>query len=228
MKTSVQDAFGLPPTRVFVFPAPARRLRRGEPLPTGLRPMLDVPPDARLLYVGSDAPYKNVEIVIKGLERLRERSRRVTLFVTWPSEHPACRTPGIVGLGYLDAPSLAAAYDLATVLVQPSLVETSCLPLHEAMACGCPLLVADRAYAREECGDAADYFDPHSAPDFLGKATALLDDEARRSELAARGRVRAAERTSSDPYRTMVDTLGDFLPLRADGAPQPVAEAPLS
>jgi len=52
-----------------------------------------------------------------------------------------------VGIGQLKTGSLRRVYELATVLVQPSLTETVGLPMLEAMSVGTPVLAADRPYA---------------------------------------------------------------------------------
>src|SRR3989442_11549023 len=45
--------------------------------------------------------------------------------------------------------SLREAYELATLVVLPSLAETVGLPMPEAMSVGTPVLAADRAYAHD-------------------------------------------------------------------------------
>lgn len=207
MRSSIQRAFDIDPHQIAVFRAPARDLSSDETIPGELSPMLGIPASARLLYVGNDMPYKNVDLVIAALGQLRERVPGATLFATWPRTHPLCSRAGVIGLGYLNGGSLARAYTLATVLVQPSLAETSSLPLHEAMAKGTPIIAADRPYAHDECDDAAIYFDPLSTNDFVSTAAALLLDEGLRVALADRGRIVAAKRRAEEPYRRMVDAL---------------------
>lgn len=77
----------------------------------------------------------------------------------------------------------------ATALVMPSLYEGFGLPPLEAMAVGCPALVARSASLPEVCGDAAMYCDPHDAADMGRALRTLLTDDALRAQLRARGRV---------------------------------------
>ena len=121
--------------------------------------MLSVPSHLRLLYVGNSSRYKNLERLLSALPEIRRHTPGLTLFLTCPADHPACKNPGVVGLGYLGGEFLRSAYRLATVFVTPSLVESGGLILTEAMTMGTPIVAADRAYARESCGDAAVYFD---------------------------------------------------------------------
>ena len=79
---------------------------------------------------------------------------------------------------------------LRRCLVFPSLYEGFGLPPLEAMACGCPVAVANATSLPEVCGDAAEYFDPLSAEDM---ATAIL--RALDGHLAERGIARAAQFT---------------------------------
>ena len=72
-------------------------------------------------------------------------------------------------------------------LVFPSLYEGFGLPPLEAMACGCPVAVANATSLPEVCGDAAEYFDPLSPEDM---AAAIL--RALEGDLVERGLVRAA------------------------------------
>jgi len=61
------------------------------------------------------------------------------------------------------------------------------LPPLEAMAKGCPVLCSERASLPEVLADAALYFNPEDAEDFLAKAQRLLNDADLRADLIARG-----------------------------------------
>jgi glycosyltransferase involved in cell wall biosynthesis len=207
MKSWVSSAFAISPNRIGVFPPSARRLQANAVLPEQLRPMLSVPANARLLYVGNDEPYKNLDVVLTALARLRNLVNGATLFVTAPPAHSWMRREGVIPLGRLSGDLLAKAYEIATVLVQPSLVESVSLPLCEAIAAGLPVIAANRPYAHDACGDAAHYFDPLSPSDVLAKTAALLGDERSRLTLAERGRALAVHRASQRPYDAMASAL---------------------
>ena len=95
--------------------------------------------------------------------------------------------------GYVDDATLDGLLAGAELLVHPSLYEGFGLVVLEAMARGTPVLAA-RATALPETGaDAAAYFDPADPGDLRRQLLALLQDGAHRSELARRGRERAAQ-----------------------------------
>ncbi len=65
-------------------------------------------------------------------------------------------------LGYLPYDKLPVIYNLARMMVFPSLFEGFGFPALEAMACGCPVVCSNVTSLPEVAGDAAGYFDPTS------------------------------------------------------------------
>ena len=64
----------------------------------------------------------------------------------------------IIPLGFLPTQDLVMLYNLTTVYVQPSLAEGFGLPVLEAMACGCPVLIGPADSLSEIAGPAAGEF----------------------------------------------------------------------
>lgn len=174
-----------------------------------LAPMRATSEGRRILYVGSLAGYKNVSRLATAIPEVRRRAPQATLFVT--AEQRLVVGDGTVGVGHLSRAALREAYELATVLVMPSLVETVGLPLLEAMSVGTPVLAADRPYAREICQDAALYFDPLRTDDLACAVARVLSDRSLRSDLRHRGLARASHWNSLAPGRRVVDLLGESL-----------------
>lgn len=98
----------------------------------------------------------------------------------------------IVEEGTLPIENLCWLYQNAEALIFPSLYEGWGLPPLEAMSLGCPVIASHTASIPEACEDAALYFNPHSFED-LQRALQLLP--AKREELIAKGKKRAAELT---------------------------------
>ena len=68
----------------------------------------------------------------------------------------------IIPLGFLPTQDLVMLYNLATVYVQPSLAEGFGLPVLEAMACGCPVLIGPADSLSEIAGPAAGEFNENN------------------------------------------------------------------
>ena len=174
-----------------------------------------VEPGRFVLFVSSLNPFKRPERAVQALAWWRDRAGE-----RWPlllagrasPEHTArvLAAAGAVGmtddthvLGSVPRAELAALLTAARVMVYPSTVETFGLPPLEAMACGTPVVAADRTSIPEIVGDAALLVDPDDVPAFGAALGRALHDEALRAALIARGRERverfswtdAAERT---------------------------------
>jgi glycosyltransferase involved in cell wall biosynthesis len=95
--------------------------------------------------------------------------------------------PMVRHVGYVTDSELRALYEDAACFVYPSFYEGFGLPPLEAMACGCPVIVSDRASLPEICGDAAVYCNP-DRPDEIGAAiNHLMTNTRLRSELRNKG-----------------------------------------
>lgn len=203
MKLLVSEQFSLPEERVSVVIPAATQLPCQE---IATQRVLGVDEqELKLLYVGNNCAYKNVQVAISGLALLRESLPNAVLYLTWSDNHATEKKAGVVCLGYLPRSLLAHAYREATLLVMPSLVETVGLPMIEAMSAGLPVLAADRPYAHDIAEDAACFFDPLSPEDFAEKARLLLQHTELRQGLIEKGRRLLAGRAASNPYKKMLD-----------------------
>ena len=214
MLRRVAETFRIPSARITVALPTVSDLPNPVTPSNRLATMRDTKVGLRLLYVGNESPYKNVSFLIGAMGRLRACLPDVTLFLTWPPEHLACRVEGVVGLGYLRGAELREAYELATALVMPSLVETVGLPMFEAMNVGTPVLAANRPYAHDVCEDTAIFFDPLDLEDFVGKVLRLLADECLRMDLSCRGHKLIEKRRSERPYERILDVVAEVASAR--------------
>jgi glycosyltransferase involved in cell wall biosynthesis len=97
--------------------------------------------------------------------------------------------------GYVDDRALRALYARALALVAPSFGEGFGLPLVEAMACGTPIITANLTAMPEVAKDAALTIDPRDLDAMAEAMERVASDSTLRSDLAARGRQRAASYT---------------------------------
>lgn len=158
-----------------------------------------------VLFVGNIKPHKNVRRLVDAFGRImpdvphdlvivgrREGMRTIDTEVVRRAETIGDR---VTFTGELDFDDLRTYVASADVLVAPSLYEGFGLPPLEAMAAGCPTLVARAASLPEVCGDAALYCDPLDVNDMASRLLELLRDARLRDELRARGRAQAARFT---------------------------------
>ncbi len=96
-------------------------------------------------------------------------------------------------LGFVPHDELPGLFNLAILFIMPSYFEGFGLTLLEAMACGCPSIVA-KTGSCPEVGDAAVLLaDPNSPQDFAEKMRTLLNDRATLAEMKNKGLKRATE-----------------------------------
>ncbi|MDL2216563.1 glycosyltransferase family 4 protein, partial [Desulfovibrio sp. OttesenSCG-928-M14] len=90
-------------------------------------------------------------------------------------------------LGYVSTAEIAWLYRHARGLIMPTLFGPTNIPPLEAMALACPVAVSDIYAMREQCGDAALYFNPHDTGDMALAISRLWTDAQTRSRLVEKG-----------------------------------------
>lgn len=197
MKTRLCERWGLSPSRVTVVPSAIEIDARAR-----WRPDSDVQP--YLLYVASASPHKNFEILAPMMASLPASLSDMSFKLTVRPEEVPELVARARRLGVLDrfefmgrVHNVAELMAGARAVVMPSRLESFGLPYYEAMAVGCPLVVADRDFAREACGEAALYAAADSGEEFARHVDALLGSNELSVELSHKGRVRYEERRVS-------------------------------
>lgn len=157
-----------------------------------------------ILYVGNIKPHKNVgqlARVFRGLKAQKKIGGNLVLVGRPDPEHlskdqdlrAAASDPSVRFVKDVPWEDLPGLYNLARAVILPSLYEGFGLVVLEAMACGTPVAVSNRASLPEIAGDAAEIFDPESDAE-LGRALErITQDVARREAFAALGRKRAEQ-----------------------------------
>lgn len=151
-----------------------------------------------LYYPAATWPHKNHKALLAALKILKDRnSFDGILVLTGIAKQGQDEIVGeierlglsgmVMLLGYLPYEELPCLYNLARVMVFPSLFEGFGIPLVEAMACGCPVVCSNTTSLPEVAGDAGVMFDPNSAEDIAEKISSVWWDEARRFEMREKG-----------------------------------------
>ena len=155
-----------------------------------------------ILFVGSLKDHKNIPVLLRAVESLRaEKKMDVTLVIVGRRDPKNVVLWELIQqksvftkyLGEVPDEELAALYNLTEVFVLPSLREGFGLPVLEAMACGAPVIVSDRASLPEIAGAAGLVFDAGHVDDLAGLLYNVLTDQALRRKLSAKGLARAME-----------------------------------
>lgn len=151
-------------------------------------------PKPYALFVGAIEPRKNLETLLDAWKRLKPGLREAFDLVIagpmgWAPETTRARIRAeATYLGYVpeaDLPGLVAG---AAVFVYPSLYEGFGFPVAQAMAAGVPVITSETSCLPEITGDGAALVDPRSSEEIAAALTRLLESEALRSDLSARGR----------------------------------------
>jgi glycosyltransferase involved in cell wall biosynthesis len=150
-----------------------------------------------IMYVGRAEPYKNNRGLMKLHQQLLGTNPELRLVIVgrkdvlreadikWVSKQGY---KNIDFLGFVPDEQLAWLYAHTRAYVFPSFMEGFGLPGLEAMAYGAPVAASNASCIPEILGDAAIYFDPHDPDDMQRVVGDLINDESKRSELAAKGR----------------------------------------
>jgi glycosyltransferase involved in cell wall biosynthesis len=201
---SLVERFGLPGERVrvvhegvdrqhFQHQPDARRAlseRFGVPQSPGV---------GHLLFVGNEAPRKNLGTLLKALAVLKERGLQVRLIKVGAAGHPRYRSAflgQIRALGLLEdvlivgevaEADLPLFYGVADALILPSYVEGFGLPVLEAMACGTPVVCANAGAMPEVVGDAGILVGPQDPRGLAAAIACLLEDSTLHDRLVEAG-----------------------------------------
>lgn len=192
------------------------------------------PPPAHMsapyvLYVGTNKPWKNLEVALRGLDHCwRGRPVFRVLIAGRQARHQEGITSllrrlrpsvPVTVLGDVTDGDLVQLYRAATAVVCPSRYEGFGLTALEAMACGAPVVHSGAASLPEVTGDAAIDAGTDDPLRWSAAIRALLDDEKVRRRLIVRGRARAASFSAERMIDATVRIYGEVV--TSDGQDRP-------
>jgi len=156
-----------------------------------------------LLFVGTLEPRKNIPGLLHAYRILRDQNVTAEPLVLvggkgWLYDEIFERVDRLAlseQVRFLDRvpdADLPGLYTAAKVLALPSFYEGFGLPALEAMSCGTPVVVADRASLPEVVGDAGILVDPEDPDGIAGGLARLLSDPALHARMRELGLARAS------------------------------------
>jgi glycosyltransferase involved in cell wall biosynthesis len=202
-RRDLETILGAAPERIRVIPNGVGSHFRPAPDPAaiadGLRALAVAAP--YFLFVGNPLPHKNLPALLEAFRGLPPGLGRLVLAGIPPGAHArvaaACQTRALEARVTIVPPlpeaSMPLLYQGATALVCPSLWEGFGLPALEAMACGTPVLAADRGALPEVVGDAGILVDPANVDALREGLYTLAVQGTRREALRLAGLSRARQ-----------------------------------
>ena len=208
-KRAIVTRLGVSASKVSVIPVALGAEFKPAPLTEAVKSRYGVAPPY-ILYVGNFNPHKNVPRLIRAFGLLPGATRsRHTLVLAggYGDGRPAlARLAASLGVenrvvfpGRVDDADLPALYSGAAVYVTPSLEEGFGSTVLEAMACGAPVVVSNRAALPEVVADAGLLFDAEQERELAAALARVLSDATLADDLRRRALARAGLYT---PART--------------------------
>lgn len=202
-KRAIVERLGINPAKVTVLPLPLGSEFQETPLSDDVRHRYGITAPY-ILYVGNFKPHKNLPRLLHAFAGLGEPLRTSYQLILAggdqeyrPALQRLAQTLGLADRvlfpGLIDDRDLPPLYSGCALFVLPSLEEGFGLPALEAMACGAPVVVANRAAIPEVVGEAATLFDPEDSAAITSAIATVLADPAIAKSLRHRGYLRAKE-----------------------------------
>lgn len=178
-------------------------------------------PEQYVLYVGERRGYKNFGVVAEAFARLARSLPELHLVLTGrplsAAEREMFRQKGVAGrvtvMSDVSDEQLARLYRHARVFVYPSLYEGFGIPILEAFAQRCPVVLSRASCFGEVAADAAEYFGATSADELEQTLRRVLSDGGLCRTLAERGAERLKlftwEQTALKTEQTYMKVLED-------------------
>jgi glycosyltransferase involved in cell wall biosynthesis len=155
-----------------------------------------------ILYISPTWHYKNHAELIIAFKEIKKYFPEQNLVIVGKTQDPyftylnnLIKSLGLSDsvhfVGNLPYEILPIVYNLASLMVYPSLVEACPNNLIEALSCNIPIIASDIPITREICGNAALYFNPFDPEDIANKIFLVLQDNSIRQNIIEESKTRA-------------------------------------
>lgn len=164
-----------------------------------------------ILYVGTLAPHKNIENLIRAFAIIKHKYPSYQLVVAgkkgWMYEGIFNCTKelgleeDVIFTGFINELTLEALYQQATCYVNTSLYEGFGLPPLEAMVRGCPVVVSDLEIFKETCGESVLFCDPIDVKHIAQQIEVIITNPELREKLSILGKEHVKQFTWQETAR---------------------------
>jgi glycosyltransferase involved in cell wall biosynthesis len=166
----------------------------------GIKKKYDLPDEFMLSVIKHD-PRKNFINLIQAFRIAHERIKCTLVVVgigckKYRDEYPLKEwglDNDVVFLDWVEQKELPVFYNLAKFLFFPSVYEAFGIPVCEAMACGCPVVVANTGALPEISGDAGILVDPNDPEKMADALCELWNNNERREHYAKKALLRSKD-----------------------------------
>lgn len=212
-KQEILSFFNIPEQKIIVLPLWLNNIFQEE-----ISQPLVINRESFILSVASLDPRKNYSTLLHNFSGLNNSSISLyavggnsKIFAEDPELNRYRQKSNISFLGRCNDLELKAFYQKAMFYCSLSLYEGFGLPLIEAMACGCPLLLSDIPAYRETAGDAAIFVDPNNPEEIQEKMNLLINDSQLRKELSQRGKKRVRDFRKEQSLQILMNQIEQFI-----------------
>ena len=176
-----------------------------------------------LLYVSSVAPYKHQLEVIKGVKGIKDKGYNIHLSVVGQQLHPAyikkcedyVKANGLDSnvdfISWVEYDSMPNLIDSSDVIINASTLDTTGLPVAEAMARGAVIVANRIGFNEETLKDGGIYFDVGDENSIVDALCQVIDSKELRDKLSKRSKELADQYaktdTASEYYKYMAELL---------------------